>query len=503
MAKIVGKGHNTWSDGSRMTYTITDDGVLTVSGCLNFGYVRIKAKAKFHHLVIDEGVTEVRGLNFRGMEAIEELTLPASLTNICVKAFCGCKNLKRIHFSEGLLLIGEAAFEECEALTEVRLPDTVTSIGKEAFYNCVRLAKVKLPKNLKKIEKYTFFHCSSLRKIKIPQGLTTIEVDAFRFCDALEEISVPRSVQEIWKDSFDRCDKLQSVIRQDGHVVLGGEFVVEAPDGMKYECQISNIHPEKSKTSIRSAYPYEPEGELVVPECVEYNGQTYKVTTIAAEAFRASGGLTSVVLPDSVESIEYEAFAQCTKLKSVKNAQSIKTIDSHAFSYCEELEELELGDELEMIGNYAFDYCGKLKLVDSRKYGLIYVHNVLYQYHGYLPPHSWIEVRKGTIGIAEDALYGKRNLEGVVLPDGLKMIGYHAFVESENLKFANLPKSLVFIGEEAFYYTSIKEVTAPWRKPIDIGYRVFPKETVVYVPKGTLNAYAEAKNWKNYKLVEK
>ena len=34
MAKIVGKGHKTWKDGAVMNYTITDDGVLSISGTL-------------------------------------------------------------------------------------------------------------------------------------------------------------------------------------------------------------------------------------------------------------------------------------------------------------------------------------------------------------------------------------------------------------------------------------------------------------------------------------
>lgn len=57
MAKIVSKGHKTWKDGSVMNYTITDGGVLTISGMLPLeDYVGIRSKAPFRHLVIEDGI---------------------------------------------------------------------------------------------------------------------------------------------------------------------------------------------------------------------------------------------------------------------------------------------------------------------------------------------------------------------------------------------------------------------------------------------------------------
>ena len=65
--------------------------------------------------------------------------------------------------------------------------------------------------------------------------------------------------------------------------------------------------------------------------------------------------------------------------------------------------------------------------------GAIHLGHILYGYNGYLPKHSYIEVRKGTTVIADSAFNSKfehrydcRNLEGIVLPQGMKRIGASA-----------------------------------------------------------------------------
>lgn len=42
------------------------------------------------------------------------------------------------------------------------------------------------------------------------------------------------------------------------------------------------------------------EGEVTIPDSVEYNGNKYSVTVIGNWAFESCSGLTSVVIPDSV-----------------------------------------------------------------------------------------------------------------------------------------------------------------------------------------------------------
>ena len=111
-------------------------------------------------------------------------------------------------------------------------------------------------------------------------------------------------------------------------------------------------------------------------------------------------------------------------------------------------------------------------LTDSSwKWGVLYFGHILYGYHGDLPEHSYIEVREGTTVIADGAFNSKseslkdyNNLEGVVLPSGIKRIGDGAFEYCKGLSYVSMPKSVEYIGRYSFS-ENVKIVSAPRRRP--------------------------------------
>lgn len=60
--------------------------------------------------------------------------------------------------------------------------------------------------------------------------------------------------------------------------------------------------------------------------------------------------------------------------------------------------------------------------------------------------------------IYQGAAIESKNIEELIIPDGVTMIGSRAFYECENIKVILLPKSLVFIDERAFDKTNAKDV---------------------------------------------
>ena len=291
MSKIVSKGHKTWKDGSVMTYTMTDDGILSISGSLRNGsLVPFKSKAPFRHIVIENGVESVGRENFRGLNELEELTLPSSVKEIGNEAFASCRNLRRIHFSEGLATIGEEAFRGCVSLNGIRLPHTLSKIMYGAFMGCDALEKVSLPKGIE-LGGAVFCGCDSLREVALPKGLQNIPVSTFDCCRVLESISIPSSVQSIGSLAFARCDKLLNfkfpekddiTISEDafGNKI---ECEVKGEDGVNYLCTIYNIKTDRAWASIRPAEKVE--RDVIVPSRVEYEGKSYPVTIIDREAF--------------------------------------------------------------------------------------------------------------------------------------------------------------------------------------------------------------------------
>lgn len=530
MAKIVGKGRKTWKDGSVMTYTITDDGVLTISGTLPLeDYVDIRSKAPFRHLVIEDGVKFIGRKNFSYWEEIEELTLPPSVKILRIRAFEKCTNLKCVHFSEGLETIGKEAFYECKSLEKVMFPKSLQKISQFSFFCCDSLKKVKIPGSVKVIEYKAFAGCHNLSEVVLSSGLENISDEAFKWCNALEKINFPKTLNRIGKYAFSQSDKMKDIVLPNKNISLGFEAfgadegdTVTGEDGNQYNFWISNVKTNVNTVSIAPANGNLVNGEVVVPEKVVYKGKEYQVTEIAPQAFSEIKELKSVQLPDSIVKIEEYAFRKCVELKVAKLGKSLRQICEQAFDGCKELEAVDLGPSIEHIGMEAFSECGRLKelhfpdtlttlgcraleytpVLDDRK-GAVYLDHVLCGYNGYIPPHSWLEVREGTTVIAERAFTEVSNIEAVIFPNTMKHIGYCAFTECRDLKHIKLPKSLLDIGSDAFSYTSICEVVAPWKKPIEIDYHSFPPSAVIYIPVGSMEAYSLAKYWKDYKLIEK
>ena len=74
-------------------------------------------------------------------------------------------------------------------------------------------------------------------------------------------------------------------------------------------------------------------GRVVIPESVVYNSQNYTVTSIKDYAFSGSS-ITSVTIPNSVDTIKKDAFASCTDLTSISIGNLVTTIEKGAFYGC-------------------------------------------------------------------------------------------------------------------------------------------------------------------------
>ena len=105
---------------------------------------------------------------------------------------------------------------------------------------------------------------------------------------------------------------------------------------------------------------YEPTGELAIPGSIVYNGVKWDIDYIGENAFRECSGLTSVVISDSISSINGSAFSGCTGLKTVYIGNGLTSIGSYAFSGCTGLKTVYIGNGVTNIGNYAFNNCYSL-----------------------------------------------------------------------------------------------------------------------------------------------
>ena len=102
------------------------------------------------------------------------------------------------------------------------------------------------------------------------------------------------------------------------------------------------------------------EGALNIPSFVEFNGKKLCINKIG-ESFAANNSrISSVVVGDSVTSIESRAFFNCPEISSVI-LKGVKVIGSESFKQCIMLSKTELSANLTSIGNGAFEKCESLK----------------------------------------------------------------------------------------------------------------------------------------------
>lgn len=100
-----------------------------------------------------------------------------------------------------------------------------------------------------------------------------------------------------------------------------------------------------------------------IPASVKINGITYKVTSIAANAFKNNKKITKVTIGGNVTSVGQYAFSGCTKLKTVSLGSKVASIGTRSFFKCTKLAQIVFPAKMNKIGSQAFYGCKKLKSI--------------------------------------------------------------------------------------------------------------------------------------------
>ena len=177
------------------------------------------------------------------------------------------------------------------------------------------------------------------------------------------------------------------------------------------------------------------------------------ITEIGRYAFQACEQIEKVTLPESLTTICDNAFQGCSSLKEITIPKNCETIGIYVFYNCGGLEEISVAD-----GNPAFDSRQDCKaLIDSES-------NTLLQ------GGKNSVVPDGVTEIGEYA-FAYTGITEITIPDSVIKIGENAFATCELLKSVVLPANITSIGDNTFRLcSSLETVNLPeGLKTIGIG----------------------------------
>lgn len=199
------------------------------------------------------------------------------------------------------------------------------------------------------------------------------------------------------------------------------------------------------------------------------------LTTIGEEMFYHSA-LKTIVIPESVETIERAAFCGCENLSSFEIPARVKTIEEEVFCYCRSLTSIEIPANVKTIGDGAFS----MSALTSIK----------------------IPTNVETIG--NEAFSYCESLTSIEILANVKTIGNDVFSFCKSLKTVDMSActQVETIGQYAFYKDSelrlfkIGTGTPPtcWTD----AFKGINPYSVLKVPSGCADAYKAASGWKNF-----
>lgn len=238
------------------------------------------------------------------------------------------------------------------------------------------------------------------------------------------------------------------------------------------------------------------------------------------QAFGGSS-ITSVVVPDTVSSMERAAFMHCQELVRVILPEGLRNISSYAFYNCKKLSEINIPSSVSVIGERAFRGCAALREIYLPE-GLTEIPSNLFMDCSSLtlcnipasvrsigasafqnaPITGHLEIPYGVTSI-EYGTFWNTKYTSVTIPESVvKIEGLRAF-SIPTLVSVTLPSSLEILGKETFYgcssLASIRVMaTTPPSGVTNSTWGGIPSTTMIEVPPESVEAYKADQGWSNY-----
>lgn len=400
------------NNGVLVEYNGTASEVTIPQNVTKINYYVFKNHTELQKVVLDGCTVEIESEAFRDCSGLKTIEGTGNITSIESQAFEGCSALESIEGTETIRYIGYAAFSGCTAFKGFVFTENLRTLGDEAFAGCRSLENIVFPESLEEIgdrifenaavQKLTFlceykkgmFEGGTTKELivtkgdfgEIKEGYSMIGSD-FVEMKELEKVTIGPEVTLIGQEVFDGCENLSEVNIEEGKVERIGEAAFRGCKALK---------------------------EIVLPA---------KITSIGAGIF-ANSGIAKVTM-DGVTEIPSATFAGCKNLTTF-SFDNIKSIGRGSFRDCENLKEVIIPETVEEIQyeyeDSPFENCGAERVV---------IKNELMSTECFDGEVKLKEI-VAEAGVVEGSF---PNLETLVIGEKVSVIGR---IEAENLKSLQL-----------------------------------------------------------------
>lgn len=453
-------GRNAFAKTSISSFTVPE----TVKEILHYAF---KGCAKLESIEFNDGL-EKWGTNnnrffeeFNGCSSLKEIRIPSVITGFMYKTFGDCTSLERVYLHDNVNYIsGFGNFSNCTNLKEIIGGATWSEVPYNTFENCENLVRIDpIGEGLKTIDTKAFLNCSKLN-IRIPSTVTRINEKAFSGCASMKIVDIPAAVTSIdFADIFAGCTAIKEYnVAEDNAAYSSVDGVVYTKDG-----ETLLVYPlGKEDASFTVASGAEIIGEKAF-ENARYLKEIFLADVIEIDDGAFANSAVTTVSGDKLAYVGDEAFKDVSTLIGI-DLQAAEYIGADAFRNTG-LTEALIGNYTEFIGGFAFADCASLTTVRVEAnacafdyptvfedceieifnvdednghftvddHGCIYSkdYSILYRYVG--EGEKNVIVNEGVTYIAADAFLGNEEIESVVLPSTLRIVGDRAFYGCVNL----------------------------------------------------------------------
>ena len=409
------------------------------------------------------------------------------------------------HFT-GLEAIDVGAFRDCVSLESVHLPASVRFIRSNAFRHTA-IERFSFPGPVAGLGDHFMEDCPNLETVvfeaRLPQNNMTEESVPFVNCPRLTAIFIPFYEMEYLLQGKRCVESGMSLETADKDVFYTYVYRLWLEWGAVFPLMTDHIRfadPEVERICVKW-WDRDGDNQLSIDEAT-------KVQTLSS-AFTANPKITTfdeLRFFTGVDTINISAFDNCRNLRSVTLPLSLKTIDCYAFYNCISLKKMVLPDHLEIIDKHAFTNCDLEEVFipasttfisTSTFHGNLHLRKVVVSkdnpvYDSRDNCNAIIETATNTLMSGSVTAFFPRSVDkmsdepfsgfhrpSIVIPRQVKRIGQWAFTCFIDTIYCESPIPAAFNSDHG-------------------ANRLFVNKPVIYIPKGSRDAYSKADGWCNY-----